>query len=104
MGVCKYFHCVNMCVNIFVKKKLFFFTLHYAFECTLYVRSQTRTCVRTHLRLFEHKTPFHKHIPARMRSTVLCTFERIHGLVFKLTCVCLSAGLHFTHMFLHVCD
>ena len=32
-----------------------------------------------------------------MRSTVPYTFDRRHGLVFELTCVCLSAETHFTH-------
>jgi hypothetical protein len=34
---------------------------HYAFERTLYVQSQTRACVRTHLRLFERSALSHTH-------------------------------------------
>jgi hypothetical protein len=39
-----------------------------------------------------------------MHSNVPCTFDHRHGLAFELTCICSSAGPHFTHIFLHVCD
>ena len=35
--------------------------MHCVINCTLYVRSQTRACVRTHLRLFECRDPLHIH-------------------------------------------
>ena len=35
--------------------------MHCAIDRTLYVRSQTRACVRTHLRLFERRDPLHTH-------------------------------------------
>ena len=60
-------------------------TLHCAINRTLYVRSQTRTCVQTHLRLFERRDPLHTHTQYKCE----CTYVRL------ITCI---LSLHVTFL------
>jgi hypothetical protein len=76
--VCKYFHYVNMCVNILV--------------CVLVVNIFS---VLICLLKKKKKKSLH------LRSN--CTFDRRHGPAFELTCVCSSAVPYLTHTLLHAC-
>jgi hypothetical protein len=75
--VCKYFHYVNVC-------KYF----------SLCVGCKYFQCVKIFVKKIKICT---------MRLNVPCMFDRRHGLVFELTCVCSSAAPYLTHTLLHAC-
>jgi hypothetical protein len=54
----------------------------YAFDHTLYVRTQTRACIQTHMRQFERSAHFTHTHSARMRSNAPTTFDRMRFWLF----------------------
>jgi hypothetical protein len=72
--VCKYFHYVNMCVNILV--------------CVLVVNIfNVLICL----------------LKKKKKNLFAHTFDRRHEPTFELTCVCSSVVPYLTHTLLHAC-
>jgi ABC-type sulfate transport system permease component len=79
MCFCKYFQCVNICVNILCV--VFVIILFFFFFVNIFVKKKNCT----------------------LRSNAPFTFERRHGAAFELTCVCSTAAPHHTHTLMHAC-